>query len=486
MVRAAIKAREPAQGIAKDDLIGALIDVARRDFYYYCRARMPRFYRPERMYLKEFCNTLQAFVENRLTEADGTVVSRLMINMPPRHGKTLTLVLLAQWILGHDTQTSIIDVSYNETLSGRYAKYVRDGMQEVKANAKALVYSDFFPRSVIKRGDAAYQLWSLEGSHFSFLATSPGGTLTGNGCQIGIIDDVIKNALEAYNETLTEGQYDWYVNTFLSRLENGAKQLMVMHRWSAHDLCGRVLAVEANKWHVIKMRANRRYPELPKTDDDMLCASVLARETYLDRKTKTDGMIFDGNYDQEPGDNTDKLYTGFRTYEPSAAPTFSSVESYTDTADEGSDFLCSIVYGVAGSIAYVLDLVFTQDSMETTEPLVARMLNRNKVAKAYIESNNGGRGFARAVERIMREEQNHQTVVEWFHQTENKMARILSNATSVTNCILFPKGWQFIWPSFYSAITSLGRQTKWAHDDAPDCLSGIVEKSLSMPTYVML
>ncbi len=468
------------------DVQRTAIALARMDFYAYCRVRMPKFYKEDRTYLREFCETLQAFVEDRLYENDGTPVSRLMINLPPRHGKTLTLVMLAQWVLGHDPNTSIIDVSYNETLSGRYAKYVRDGMQEVKGNDRTLVYSDFFPGSQIKRGDAAYQLWALEGSHFSFLATSPGGTLTGNGCQIGIIDDIIKNAIEAYNETLTESHYDWYVNTFLSRLENGAKQLMVMHRWSTHDLCGRILAQEPNRWHVIKMRANKRYPEQPQRDADMLCSSVLSCATYLDRKTKTDGMVFDGNYDQEPSDSADKLYGEFKTYDPAALPSFSAVEAYTDTADEGSDYLCSIVYGVAGNVAYVLDIVFTQDSMETTEPLVARMINARRVAKAYIESNNGGRGFARAVERIAREEGNTNTVFEWFHQTENKMARILSNATSVTNCILFPQGWKFVWPSFHSAVSSLGRQTKWLHDDAPDCLSGIVEKSLSVPLYVML
>jgi predicted phage terminase large subunit-like protein len=447
---------------------------------------MPKFYREDRPYLRELCRTLQLFVSDQLFEADGTPVSRLMINLPPRHGKTLTLVMLAQWLLGHNPRTSIINVAYNETLSGRYAKYVRDGMQEVKANEKTFVYSDFFPNSVIKQGDAAYQLWSLEGSHFSFLATSPGGTLTGNGCEIGIIDDIIKNAIEAYNENLTESHYDWYTNTFLSRLENGAKQLIVMHRWSSHDLCGRILGIESEKWHVIKMRANRKYPEIPTCEEDMLCSEVLSLGDYLDRKTKTDSMIFDGNYDQEPSDAIDKLYAPFRTYEPSAAPQFTTIESYTDTADEGSDFLCSVVYGVSGGIGYVLDVLYTQEAMEVTEIQTARMLSARKAIRAFIESNNGGRGFARSVERIMREEGNPITQVEWFHQSENKAARILSNATAVTNTVMMPIGWKYLWPAFYNAVTNLPRQGKWMHDDAPDCLTGIVEKSLSSPSWSLM
>ena len=440
---------------------------------------MPKFYRHDRKYLREFCSTLQAFVEDRLYHPDGRKVERLMINLPPRHGKTLTLVLLAQWILGHDPLTSLIDVAYNETLSGRYAKYVRDGMQEVAANDQTLVYRDFFPGSVIKRGDAAYSLWSLEGSHFSFLATSPGGTLTGNGCMIGIIDDIIKNALEAYNETLTEGHYDWYRNTYLSRLENNAKQLIVMHRWSTKDLCGRILAEDPDKWYVIKMRANRTYPEIPKSDADMLCPSVLSHKTYMDRKTKTDPMVFDGNYDQEPSDSADLLYSKFRTYDPVARPTAEKKEAYCDTADEGSDNLCSLVYDVVDGCAYITDIVYTDEPMEVTEQLVAQSLTRNGTETAFIESNNGGRGFARKVEEIVRKEGNSRTMVEWFHQGENKMARILSNATSVQNCIFFPLGWQYRWPRFYADVSRIPRQAKWLHDDAQDALTGVVEKSLS-------
>lgn len=474
-----------SEAISMADLKMLAVDFARRDFYAYCRLRIPKFYTEDRTYLKDLCDTLQAFAENRLLDDSGKIVARLMINIPPRHGKTLTLIMFAQWLLGHDPSTSIFDVSYNEILSGRYAKAVRDGMQEESADG-SLVYTDYFPKSVIKRGDAAYQLWSLEGSHFSFLATSPGGTITGLGCKIGIIDDIIKNAIEAYNETLTESHYDWYVNTFLSRLEHGAKQLIVMHRWSSHDLCGRILASDGDKWHVIKMRANRRYPELPKSNADMLCPSILACDTYLERKGKTDSMVFDGNYDQDPSDTVDRLYSDFKTYSPSGVPSFSSIEAYCDTADEGSDFLTGLVYGISGGCAYVLDVLYTQESMEVTEIAMARSLSAHKADFAFIESNNGGRGFARAVERIMREEGNHRTRVEWFHQTENKTARILSNATSVANCIIFPEGWKYRWPAFHSAINGIGRQTKWLHDDAPDALTGIIEKSLSIPTYIML
>jgi predicted phage terminase large subunit-like protein len=237
---------------------------------------------------------------------------------------------------------------------------------------------------------------------------------------------------------------------------------------------------------VIKMRANKRFPERPQSDEDMLCSSILSAKTYNDRKDKTDPSVFDGNYDQDPTDQLDSLYGNFKTYDPSAMPVFEKIESYSDTADEGSDYLCTIIYAVYGGNAYVKDVIFTQDPMEVTEPLVAQKLSTHKTELAYIESNNGGRGFARAVERIMREMGNQTTRVEWFHQGENKNARILSNATSVTNCVLFPIGWKHLWPAFAHEITRLSRTGKWIHDDAPDALTGVVEKSLSVPQWALL
>lgn len=466
------------------DIKSIKIKLAREWFYAYCSIRMPAVYTEERQDLEVLCNTLQSFYENKLLDGAGKPIQRLMINMPPRHGKTLTIVNLSQWIFGHDTKASIIDISYNETLSGRFAKYVRDGMQEVAASPQTLVYSDIFPDAKIKYGDAAYSLWSLEGSHFSFLATSPGGTLTGQGAKYAIIDDLVKNAVEAYNHNTMEIQYNWYTDTFISRLEQDAKQLLIMTRWSTDDLCGRLLAFEKDKWHVIKMRANKKYPNLPESDNDMLAPIILSAAEYIDRKAKTDKMIFDGNYDQEPFDSQDHLYSGFKEY--TELPPLEAIEAYCDTADEGGDNLALIVYGKCNGICYVLDVLYTQDSMEITEPQSAEILVRHNCTKAYIESNNGGRAFARNIERIMREKGNSKTQVIWFHQKENKNARIFSNATNVINQIIMPAGWQYRWPRFYEDVTRLGRSGKWTHDDAPDALTGIIEKSLSRPSFNIL
>lgn len=114
--------------------------------------------------------------------------------------------------------------------------------------------------------------------------------------------------------------------------------------------------------------------------------------------------------------------------------------------------------------------------MEVTENSVAHALYIYGVNKAKFESNNGGRGFARSVRRILLEKLGtNKCVIKWFHQSKNKQARILSNATWVMEHIYFPVGWQNRWPDYYEAMTKYQREGKNKHDDAPDSTTGIAE-----------
>lgn len=111
-----------------------------------------------------------------------------------------------------------------------------------------------------------------------------------------------------------------------------------------------------------------------------------------------------------------------------------------------------------------------------TEPETARRLFENKVNYALIESNNGGKGFSRNVEKILWDKyKSRHTVVEWFHQSLNKMARILSNSTFVMNHIYFPADWAARWPEFHRDIMAFQKEGHNKHDDGPDCLTGLAE-----------
>ena len=443
-------------------------ELARREFFYFCNLMASDFYKPERRYLVELCEALQAFYEDEKAKV-------LIINEPPRHGKSRTASLFVEWVLGRNPAEKIMTGSYNNILSATFAKNVRNAIQEVKADENITVYSDIFPNVRIKRGDAAMDMWSLDGGYNSYLATSPSGTATGFGCSLLIIDDIIKNAEEAYNETAKEKSWLWFTNTMLSRLEEGGKILIIMTRWASDDLAGRAIEHFGDVAKVITMKALQ-------PDGTMLCDEILSRHSYEEKVRAMGADIASANYQQEPIDLKGQLYSGFKTYDriPTDAnsnPLFMAIRNYTDTADTGSDYLCSIVYGVYNGEAYVLDLLYTKDAMEETEPATAAMLYRNGVNVADFESNNGGRGFARQVRRILQDTyKSNKTVINTFAQTKNKTARILSNSTWVMEHIYFPTNWKDRWPEYHRAMTRYQREGKNAHDDAPDATTGIAEK----------
>lgn len=442
------------------------IELARREFWWYCKLKSPDFYNEKRPYLRDMTETLQWFVE----EAEEQI---LVMNVPPRHGKSRTGGNFVEWIFGkHGTDKKVMTGSYNETLSGTFAKGVRDTIA-AKPTEGVLVYNDIFPKTKIKYGEAAASKWSLEGSQqANYLATSPGGTATGFGCNIMIIDDLIKSAAEAYSETTLQAQIDWFNNTMMSRTEAGFKIIIIMTRWASHDLAGYILENFDNVIHI-------NYKAV-QDDGTMLCDDILSKEDYALKTKNMNKDIILANYQQEPIDIKGRLYTGFKTYteipkDSTGKPLFDYILNYTDTADMGSDFLCSICYGMYGNAYYILDVLYTKEAMEHTEPATAAMLTKNNVGCAIIESNNGGRGFARNVERECRERGNHHTAFKWFHQAQNKAARILSNSTSVMNNILLPEGWMDLWPDFATDISKYQKEGKNAHDDAPDALTGVYE-----------
>lgn len=450
---------------------GAKAELARREFFFYCQLKAPDFYKEDRRYLADLCNGFQDFIQS------GDEV--MVVNEPPRHGKSRTASLLVEWVLGNDQNQKIMTGSYNETLSTMFSKNVRNDIMEEKADQNRIVFSDIFPGVRIKRGDGAMNLWSLENGYNNYLATSPTGTATGFGATLLIIDDLIKNAEEANNELTKEKHWSWFTDTMLSRLEEGGKIIIIMTRWASDDLAGRALEhfgeAGAKIRHVcMKALVN------PETHE-MLCPEVLSYQSYQNKIRAMGTDIASANYQQEPIDLKGRLYTSFKTYDrlPVDAAGDSLIEgvySYTDTADEGSDYLCSIIWGVYMRDAYILDVYYTKQGMEITEPETAQRLMEYQVNRARIESNNGGSGFARNVKRISEEQlNNYMTVIKWFHQSKNKKARILSNATWVTEHVLYPANWKDRWPEYHKAMARYQRDGDNKHDDAPDATTGVAE-----------
>ena len=431
---------------------------------------MPKFFKDNRKYLKETCDAIQRFIEK-------SDKHYLVINEPPRHGKSLTAQLLTAWLFGLDPKNKVMTASYNETLSTTFARSVRNLIQTEKVN-DGIVYSDIFPDTKVKYGEASAQMWTLEGSAMvNYLATSPKATATGFGAHFLIVDDLIRSAEDAYNENVLDGHWEWFNNTFLSRTENPWKVIIIMTRWAEGDLAGRVLAAFGDDCEHISYKAVQ-------DDGTMLCDDVLSREDYEAKTREMNLDIVEANYNQKPIDVAGRLYSEFMTYDKRPD---GKVLNYTDTADTGTDFLCSINYIEHDKEAYITDLVFTDEPMEVTERQVAELFYNDAVNEARIESNNGGRGFARNVgDTLRREFGTNRTVIRPVAQTHNKESRILASSAWVQNHVYMPQNWKNRWPEFYKQVMSYQRKGRNAHDDAVDVLAAIYETitTVTKPTVI--
>lgn len=447
---------------------------ARNSFYEYCKVINPSFYSPTKQYLKVLCNTLQDLYEGKLiNEETGNVYKKLSINLPAGFGKSYTASLFSQWCLGKSIKNQVITASYNEKLAQKFSRTVRDGIGVESTQPFTITYADIFPDSKIKRGDSSVSSWALEGHYMNYLATSMGGSLTGMRGNIMILDDMVKSANEAFNEKALQDIWEWYTDTFLSRVLEGGIQIVIATRWASKDLTGRLIEKNRDDWYELKMKAC-----LDESTQEMLCPELMSWERYSQLKTLTSEEIFMANYQQQPIEVKGRLYQSFNTYEK--LPDFEKIINYTDTSDKGSDFLCSISAGVHDGQLYVLDVLYTQDDMSVTEGQLAQMLIQDKVNTATIESNNGGEGFARSVERIMTEEyKNRFTEIQTFHQSKNKESRILTMSSFVQRNVLFPSNWGDLWEDFYVALNTYQREFKNnKHDDASDTITGLCEQLL--------
>ena len=264
-------------------------------------------------------------------------------------------------------------------------------------------------------------------------------------------------------------------NTMISRLQGKRKVIIIMTRWATKDLAGKAISHFKEIGQEVELLSMKAFD-----GTKMLCDDVLSLEEYKTLEKTIGEDILSANYNQEPIDLKGVLYSNLNTYDSIEDIEIKSINNYTDTADAGKDYLCSITYAVdKDKNAYILDVIYTQAPMEITEPLLARTLLELRVNYSDIESNNGGRGFARNVQRITKGLGNRHTIVRPFTQTKNKESRIITNATGVMNSIYFPSDWKYKYPEFYTDVTTYQRTGKNKHDDAQDCLTGVYEKMQS-------
>lgn len=465
------------------------IRTARENFFIFCQLMIPDFFKSDRKYLKTMCDTLQSLYEGKLVDKNGKIYHRLIINCPPRFGKSLCLNLFTQWSLGKDNTNRIITASYNDDLATNFSRQCRDGISKEKDAEYEIVFSDIFPETKIKYGDASFKKWSLEGQFFSYKGAGLGSGVTGMGCNISISDDLIKDSSVAFSDTALKKINSWYTDTFASRREDvkydsegnmirNSIEIICFTRWSSKDLCGVFLSdsnPEKDTWYVLKMKA---YNE---ETGEMLCPDVLSYKRYKSLEANMDPVIFQANYNQKEIDAANKLLKPLKTYENLPLDSQGNIlydkhVCFVDTADTGEDSLVAMDSYIYQGDVYIKDIYGSKESMETTEIEVAEFILRNKPDLCIVESNNGGRGFRRSVERILTKDMKYyRTIFEDMNQSKNKEVRILTNATYIMNRVFMPLNWHVKHSIAFSEIMSYSRISKNEHDDYIDVLTKLAE-----------
>ncbi|MBO7198968.1 MAG: phage terminase large subunit [Alistipes sp.] len=428
---------------------------------------------------------LEAFAAGR--------IPKLIVSVPPQHGKSVgATTLLPAYMLGVDPDMRIAIASYSGTLASKFNRRVQRIIESRE-------YAELFPDTTIKQGTKplGYIRTSDEVEIIDhkgeLISVGREGSLTGNRVDCFILDDLYKDAMEAQSPVVRENCWEWYTSVVRTRMHNSSRELIVFTRWHEDDLIGMLMRtepcrelrsledienVDGDTWLVLNFEALKASPATdldPRAEGQALWPEQQSRELLL-AKRRLDPIRFEAMYQGHPSTKEGLLYgDNFREYALLPRDIVARA-AYVDTADMGDDYLCAVAYVVdTDGVIYVTDVVYSRESMEHTERLVSAMFRSNNTLRATVESNNGGRGFARALQRL-----EPKVRIEWFHQSGNKEARILSNSATVLHTIRMPRDWAQRWPEFYAHLTTFRRLFRSnRHDDAADVLTGIVEKEVT-------
>ena len=214
-------------------------------------------------------------------------------------------------------------------------------------------------------------------------------------------------------------------------------------------------------------------------DGESFCPEIKTTEEFLKIRKVTDSLIWEAEFMQQPVNEKGQLFplkelNRFKMSEI-ATKVPDGVVGVTDTADSGKDFLCSISARVYGQDFYITDVVFSQDGVEITEPLVAAMIIKTKIQSETIESNNGGFQYVRNIKNLIRGRSTCTVIPK--RTTANKETRILMNSGYVKEHIYFRSDYEegSDYDKFLRSFTSYVKLGKNAHDDSVDAVTMLIE-----------
>lgn len=246
----------------------------------------------------DICRRLERFIE----DVEAGKGPRLMLFMPPRHGKSLIASgMFPPWVLGRFPDWEFIAASYGVTLPLEFSRNIRDLMKDEG-------YQKLFPRVNLRPDSQSAERWVTKQGG-GYVAAGVGSGITGKGADVFIIDDPIKDAAEADSETVREGAWNWWSSTASTRLSPKSGVLVIQTRWHDDDLAGRMVTQmkelikegapteEIDNWEIIEYPALATENEWLSKDGQILRQeNADSVEDYLLRRK--DEALHPSRYDE--------------------------------------------------------------------------------------------------------------------------------------------------------------------------------------------
>jgi predicted phage terminase large subunit-like protein len=202
------------------------------------------------MYLPTRANRM---VCSALQDVEEGLIKRLMIFMPPRNGKSMTgSETFPSYFIGKDPERRVILGSYGVDLAKRFGRYNRQKIEEFGEELFGVTLS---------KENSGVVTWDIEGHRGGMISSGIGGSITGFGADLLMIDDPVKNRQEADSEAYQKFIWEEWQNTLLTRVHAGGAIVIILTRWNEKDLAGRILAQEGELWTVVNLPAVAEKPD---------------------------------------------------------------------------------------------------------------------------------------------------------------------------------------------------------------------------------
>jgi len=465
---------------------------SRDDFLKFVKLTMPDIEDPENVDLSTFRDAKHhRALAKVLEKVEKGHIPRLIVTLPPRHGKTeLISRRFIPWLLGRAPYRNIIFATYNEPFSQDIGSDCRNIMQSPG-------FKQVFPKFRFRMGGLSKEkLQAAEGGMAAFVGR--GGSITGRGADILIIDDPIKDSEEAQSPTLRAKLWDWFTQVAMTRLMTKFACVVVVHtRWHEDDLIGRITDPsnpcysedEAAKWKIINLPAIAKDNDpLGRAPGEALWPERFDLE-FLNAAKQLDSKGFSALYQQQPTPEDGDLFRAdwICTYEKSRLPSDLRIYAASDhaigTDKTRNDSTVMIVGGVDqyGDL-YILDVWWEKAGSDKQVEAMLRLAKQWKPLLWFAEKGHISKAIGPFLRKRMQEERTYFTVEEVTPVT-NKVQRAQSIMGRMSmKKVKFPKHA----PWFIDARDELLKFPNARHDDFVDALAwlGRAVDRMSMPSSV--